>query len=113
MTAKFGTKDGGNIKHMDYRERDYYLAKIDYCSYDMRMKIFRLAAPSLKIHAPYDHIKSNGQRQDKMNGCYWQMMLSCRKEDSEALEYELRKAERRDRVGFSRFVKLSKEICEQ
>ena len=110
MTAKFGTKDGDN---MDYRERNYYLARIDYCSYDMRMRYFKLAAPSLKIHAPYDHIKSNSKIQDHLDNRYWQMMLSCRQEDSEALEYELRKAERRDRFGFSRFVKLSKEICGQ
>lgn len=98
---------------MDYRERNYYLARIDYCSYNMRIGIFKIATPSLKIHAPYDHIKSNGERQDKINGRYWQMMLSCRKEDSEALEYELRKAERRDRKSFSYFFKLNKEICGQ
>ena len=97
---------------MDYRERDYYLARIDCYSYHMRIGIFKIAAPSLKIHAP-DHIKSNGQRQDKINNRYWQMMLSCRKEDSEALEYELRKAERRDRLNFSCFCKLNKELCGQ
>ena len=98
---------------MDYRERDYYLARIDYCSYGMRIGIFKIAAPSLKIHAPYGHIRSNGQRQDRINHRYWQMMLSCRKEDSEALEYELRKAERRDIPNFSCFLKLNKEICGQ
>ena len=46
------------------------------------------------------------------------MMISCKKEDSEALEYELRKAERNDndsrpmRYG-SHFLKLSKELCGQ
>jgi hypothetical protein len=97
---------------MDYRHRNYYLAKIDYFSYDMRIEYFKWAAPSLKIHPPYYHIRSNHRPQDCINGRYWQMMLSCKKEDSETLEYELRKAERRDE-GASRFLKLNKEICGQ
>ena len=47
------------------------------------------------------------------------MMFSCKREDSETLEYELRKAERRDReynsiysTG-SKFLKLNKELCGQ
>lgn len=98
---------------MDYRERDYYLATVYYGSYDMRIKYFKLAAPSLKIIPPYHHIRNNGRDQDWLNGRYWQMMLSCRKEDSEALEFELRKAERKDWPGYSCFLKVDKEICGQ
>ena len=97
---------------MDYRHRNYYLAKLDYLSHNMRIEFFKCAVPSLKIHPPYHHIKNNGRPQDNVNGRYWQMMLSCRKEESEALEYELRKAERRDEGG-SRFLKLNKELCGQ
>lgn len=97
---------------MDYRKRNYYLANIDYFSYDMRLRYYKLASPSLKIHPPYYHFKNNDKLQDKVNGRYWQMMLSCKKEDSEALEYELRKAERNDGCG-SRFLKLDKELCGQ
>jgi hypothetical protein len=80
----------------------------------MRIRYFKLAAPSLKMHAPYNHIKSNSVYQDRTDGrYYWQMMLSCQKEDSENLEYELRKATRRDRPNFSRFLKLNKELCGQ
>lgn len=106
---------------MDYRNRNYYLVTIDYSSYDMRMRYYKLAAPSLKRHAPYGHFK-NGNKFDSFNdgaksNC-WQMMLSCKKEDSEALEYELRKAERNDHhfcynfLG-SHFLKLSKELLGQ
>ena len=104
---------------MDYRERSYYLVTIDYISYDMRLKYYKLAAPSLKIHAPYNHIKWSDREKDLLHGSYWQMMLSCKKEDSEALEYELRKAERNDNeynsvYSFgSHFIKLSKELCGQ
>lgn len=104
---------------MDYRDRNYYLVSIDYCSHDMRLRYFKIAAPSLKICAPYNHFKHNNEdydgvftRKQGYSG-YWQMMLSCKKEDSDALEYELRKAERRDRPSYSYFLKLSKELCGQ
>lgn len=104
---------------MDYRNRCYYLVTIYYCSYDMRLGIFNIAAPSLKINAPYNHFKYNNKHYDgiptKKLGYsgYWQMMLSCNKKESDALEYELRKAERRDKQGYSYFLKLSKELCGQ
>ena len=110
---------------MDYRYRNYYFVTIDYCSYDMRMRYFKLAAPSLKIHSPYNHFKNSNKEydgeytKDLGYGGYWQMMFSCKREDSETLEYELRKAERRDReynsiysTG-SKFLKLNKELCGQ
>ena len=110
---------------MDYRYRNYYLVAIDYCSYDMRMRYFRIAAPSLKVHSPYNHFKSNNKEYDGKYtkqlgyGGYWQMMLSCKKEDSEALEYEMEKAVRNDReyngiYSFgSSFLKLDKYLCGQ
>lgn len=106
---------------MDYGHRNYYLVAIDYSSYDMRMRYYKIASPSLKIHPPYNHFK-NGREWDMYNdvakGHYWQMMISCKKEDSEALEYELRKAERNDNdnrpmIYGSHFLKLSKELCGQ
>lgn len=103
---------------MDYRNRNYYLVNIDYVSYDMRLKIFKLVTPSLKIHPPYNHVKNKHQH-DYVDGLTWQMMLSCKKEDSEALEYELRKAERNDndynsvRSFGSHFIKLDKKLCGQ
>lgn len=103
---------------MDYRNRNYYFVTIDYYSYNMRLSMYQWAAPSLKIHSPYNHVKWNDKKKDSLNGSYWQMMLSCKKEDSEALEYELRKAERNDRYdglysSGSNFVKLSKELLGQ
>lgn len=97
---------------MDWRERDYYLVNIEYFSYSMRLRYYKLAAPSLKIHQPYNHIKDNEKSQDRIKNRYFQMMLSCRKRDSETLEYELRKSVRNDGCC-SRFLKLNKEICGQ
>lgn len=97
---------------MDYRHRNYYLVNLNRFSYEMRLEYCKWAAHSLKIHSPYNHLKNNKHSQDYANRTYWQMMLSCRKEDSEALEYELRKAKRRDDWG-SDFLKLDKELCGQ
>lgn len=102
---------------MDYRKRNYYLVTIDYISYDTRLKFYKLATPSLKIHSPYNHVKNICGR-DYIDGRYWQMMLSCKKEDSEALEYELREAERSDKHGSlysqgSYFLKLDKFLLGQ
>lgn len=97
---------------MDYRNRNYYLVNIPFFSYDMRIKYFKLAAPSLKIHAPYNHIKWSYKTHDFLNGKHWQMMISCKKDSSDAIEYELRKMVRNDGCN-SAFEKLSKEICGQ
>ena len=104
--------------NMDYRERNYYLVSISSCALDMRLNYFRIASPTLRIHSPYNHFKENkGQYDGTYLGIqgynnYWQMMISCRKEDSDALEYELRKAKRNDGC-YSQFLKLSKELCGQ
>jgi hypothetical protein len=108
--------------YMDYRHRNYYLVNLDFFCQNMRIEFFKWAAPSLKIHPPFHHIKTNTNHcsdhlfnpggQDRLNGRYWRMMLSCRKGESEALEYELNKAVRRDGCGTD-FIKLNQEICGQ
>ena len=104
---------------MDYRNRNYYFVTIDYASYNMRLSMYQWAAPSLKIHSPYNHVKWSDRERDLLNGSYWQMMLSCKKEEAEALEYELRKAERNDNeynsvYSFgSHFIKVDKELLGQ
>lgn len=104
---------------MDWRERNYYLVKTDYCSYKMRHEYYKLAAPSIKYHSPYNHFKkwlgnNNGDSYHKeITGMFYvQEMISCKIGDSALLEYELRKAKRRDGYG-SNFVKITKEMCGQ
>ena len=112
---------------MDYRHRNYYLVTIDRTSYDMRLRYYKIAAPSLEIHSPYNHFKYNKYK-DGYDGMYtatsdyWQMMVSCKKEEAEALEYELNKAERRDGyisrysgkyIPNSYYLKLDRMLCGQ
>ena len=104
---------------MDYRHRKYYLVSIPYFSRDMRIGYFKIAAPSLKMHTPYNHvhIKEDFEAYDGI----WHehtgvrrpdAMLSCRIEDSNALEYELRKMVRND-YPYGKFFELTKNYCLQ
>jgi hypothetical protein len=72
---------------VDRRERDYYLVSLDYLSYNYRLGQIKICVPSLKLHDSKKHEITSR----------YQQMFSCRKNESESLEYELRKAERRDR----------------
>ena len=100
---------------MDYRKRKYYLVRLDTCAFDMRMEYLKLASSTLKIHAPYGHFeygKYDGDYKSKTGLLCVQMMISCKKEDSELVEYELRKACRND-GSYSAFSELTKEVCGQ
>ena len=72
---------------MDKRYRKYYLVSLCPYSYDMRLSYINICVPTLKMHSAKPH---NGLIQ-------YQQLFSCRNEDIESLEYELRKAQRRDR----------------
>ena len=64
---------------MDKRERNYYLVRFDWRSKDMRIGFLKMISSKIKLH----------YREDGL-------LVSCPKEYSEAVEYELRKAERND-----------------
>lgn len=108
---------------MDYRSRKYYLVSIPYFSRDMRLSYFKIAAPTLKMSPPYNHIRKEDIKKYDYDGKHFRqtdvrrpdMMISCRIEDAEALEYELRKMVRNDNdfYGRPKFCELTKEICRQ
>ena len=103
---------------MDWRNRDYYLVEFEYTSEDMRRGYFKLVSPSVKYHKAYNHFKQFNTKpcfnQDwKHLDFYPRYMVSCRKDESEALEYELSKADRRDWNSEVHHVKLTKEMTGQ
>ena len=110
---------------MDWRKRDYFLIHTSWRSYDMRHMFYKIAAPSMKSHKPFNHFKLDSQNIEwfknydgnhlRALGLYFpfpQEMISCKKEESEALEYELRKAYRNDGHE-SNYIKLTKELIPQ
>ena len=106
---------------MDYRHRKYYLVSIPYFSRDMRIRYFKIAAPSMKMHAPYNHMSHKQQKDILSYDGLWSkeiglrrpdMMISCKTEDVESIEYELRKMVRNDE-GHGWFYELTKNFCGQ
>lgn len=104
---------------MDYRHRKYYLVSLPWFSKDMRLRYFRIAAPSMKIYPPYNHVLSekphplyDGHLRFDTGVYRPNMMISCKTEDAEALEYELRKMVRNDE-HCGAFFELTKTFCGQ
>ena len=77
---------------MDWRGRKYYIVTFYFDSYDMRMSFLKLI-PNIK----FTHYKNIPKQKDETEerGKY-QFMISVPNSSSEAVEYELRKAERND-----------------
>lgn len=111
---------------MDYRLRKYYFVSFAWDSHDMRMEIIK-NIPTVKISNPYLNCTKVicGNRCADLNEMYYkirkhirfrpQMVVSCHKKYAEQLEYELRKAVRRDSDGFSasHFCEITKELVGQ
>ena len=100
---------------MDYRKRKYYLVSLPCFDHDYRLEHMTLVAPSLKMHAPYNHIcfgTYDGKFYQQTNVMCPEMMISCKLEEADALEYELRKMSR-DIAVQGRFCELTKEMCKQ
>lgn len=107
---------------MDWRNRSYYLVHFDYCAQAMRTRFLYLVDSSIKIYTPHNHFKIQKKdlygRDLTYDGAYIenissgraQMMISCKKEASEAVEYELRKSVRNS-DGW--FIKFEKEMLGQ
>lgn len=120
---------------MDYRERRYYLVRFsdsnldwwnkghdDYgIRYDSYINIIHRKIPSIKLHAPYNHFKTNTDKY-----CYdgasigedcIQLMISCRKEYINEFENEIQKIKDRNKTkSYSRHVfikEITKEMCGQ
>ena len=77
---------------MDWRNRKYYCVSFEWRSKDMRMRYLKLI-DGISIH-PYRYIPKQPD-EIEVRGSY-QFLLGVPSENSESVEYELRKAERND-----------------
>lgn len=72
---------------MDYRERKYYIVRLN--KFNESMATLRRAVPSLEQHQPYNHFPRKNDVIDVYDGDklrrYVQTLLTCKKEDSEKL----------------------------
>lgn len=97
---------------MDWRERYYYLFRTPYATYDEFLVAFRDVAPSLKIHAPYNHMKNDMGYDGNVLGIYIEGMVSCRFSDALNFESAFHAEEELDK-GYYKLEQLSKELTGQ
>jgi len=80
---------------MDWRGRKYYVARFSSDAYSMRIGILK-NIDSVRLHCPaQSDYKIRISDEVEPRG-YYQILIGCKLEDSEIVEYELRKAERND-----------------
>lgn len=78
---------------MDWRARKYYVATFSPEAKDMRIRILKLIGKGITIHFNNGVPKQPDEYEER--GRY-QCVIGCMSNQAEAVEYELRKAERRD-----------------
>lgn len=116
---------------MDYRERRYYLVRFsdsnlnwwnrghdDYgIRYDSYINMIHHEIPSIKIHAPYNHFKTNTDKygyDGSMDDVgYIQLMVSCRKTYIEQFENLISEIKTEDKYGVVVVKEITKEMCGQ
>lgn len=80
---------------MDWRGRKYYVARFSCDAYNMRINILK-NINSVRLHCPTKH-DFNIKLPDEIEARgYYQILIGCNLSNFEAVEYELRKAERND-----------------
>ena len=105
---------------MDWRERDYYLIKTNYCKYAQYHKKYREEAPSIKYHSAKDFEYYGNFYKDRKCKYDWltfqpQELVSVRKEESEDFEFIISylSDEEWDINWGNKFIKLTKEMLGQ
>ena len=78
---------------MDWRIRKYYVARFSYENYDYMMWTLK-HIDNIKLHCPTQaNYNVRFKDESEPRGCY-QFLISCNPENSDVLEYELRKSQR-------------------
>lgn len=78
---------------MDWRGRCYYTVSFDWYSHNMRAEILK-NIPSVRLHSYKKAEKQPDEIEQRPKSYQW--LIGCRYSDKEAVEFELRKAERND-----------------
>lgn len=81
---------------MDWRGRKYYVAKFSSESYDMRIKIFKNIG-NVRLHNPNKYDFNVKLPDEKESRGYYHVLIGCKIDEKDIVEFELRKAERRDK----------------
>ena len=90
---------------MDWRGRKYYAVSFSPEALDMRIRFIKLIGSGVKVRFSTDVPRQKDELEER--GRY-QCLIGCRFDQSEAVEYELRKAKRNDYYCSWREIKETK-----
>ena len=102
---------------MDYRNRRYFLVHFNPWYRSFRVDNLKRVAPTIKMYPPYNHLPDSGHyghdgsRHDVTGMHLADMMISCSKDEADAVLYELKSMVRKD--CRSQFFELTKSVCKQ
>lgn len=89
---------------MDWRNRKYYCVKFDHHTHNMRLDILKLI-DKIKLRSYQDVSKQPDELEER--GRY-HFMIGVPSDYADSVEYELRKAERRDKFCIWKEIKQNK-----
>lgn len=95
---------------MDWRGRKYYIANFSPESYDMRIEILK-NIDGIKLHNPTKHnfnIKLPDEKELRGN---YHVLIGCKIDVKDIIEFELRKAERLDK--HSRWKEIQRDVSKK
>lgn len=78
---------------MDWRIRKYYVARFSYENYDYMIWTLK-HIDGIKIHCPTQANYNVRFKDESEPRGYYQFLISCNSENSDVLEYELKKSQR-------------------
>lgn len=98
---------------MDWRGRKYYVATFPPSSYDMRIGILKNMG-RVTLHSPpsKDSTRRNALPDEAEPRGYYHVLIGCNYGDREAVEYELRKAERNDE-NLSSWKEIKRDVSKK
>ena len=87
-------RKGGKII-MDWRDRKYYVVRFSPDSYDMRIRILK-NIEGVKLYPSTNHKINTKFPDEKEPRGYYHVLIGCKTDIKDIVEFELRKAERND-----------------
>jgi len=99
---------GGII--IDWRNRKYYVAKFSPESYDIRIEILK-NIDGVKLHTPTKNDFSIKLPDEKEPRGYYHILIGCKTDIKDIVEFELRKAERND--WYSSWKEIQRDISKK
>lgn len=97
---------------MDWRNRKYYTARFSYENHNYMTRVLK-GINSTKLHCPTQSNYNERFRDEAEPRGYYQYLISCNSEFSDAVEFELRKSQRHFGYDVWKEIKQYQKPCRQ